>query len=106
MMTREERQARIAELELELAQLCREETDAALADGAALIEECVRMANAGQKVAAVKLYRNRMGTPLREALDAIEKSMRRQQGTITDTDLMETTPRNGAIFTPADTERT
>lgn len=77
--TAEERRIRIAELQAELAQLMREETEAKLADGSALIAECVRMADAGQKIEAVKLYRNRMGTTLREALDAIENIVRQQQ---------------------------
>ena len=66
-------------LEVELAKLRREEIEAALADGAALIDECVRMTYAGQKVEAVKLYRNRMGTSMREALDVIENFVRQQQ---------------------------
>ena len=79
LMTREQRQTRIVELEIELAKLRREETEAALTDGEALIDECVKMTIDGRKVEAIRLYRNRMGVSLREALESVENFVRQQQ---------------------------
>lgn len=69
------RRARIEELRVELAQLMREEAEAGLIDGAALIEECMCLVRADRKVEAVKIYRNRMELSLRESLDAINAFM-------------------------------
>lgn len=71
-MNTQERTTRITELKAELADLLREEAEAAATDFAGLSEKCKEMRNAGNRIEAVKLYRNRTGCGLREAMYAVD----------------------------------
>lgn len=71
-LTRDERIARIAELEQELAVLRAEEAAEHTVDEKAIVAECLALKNSGKSIDAVKLYRNKMGCGLREAHYAVQ----------------------------------
>lgn len=70
-MTSQQRRVRIAELELELAELRRQELCANGADCEALLEQCRTLKRDGKPVEAIKHYRNACGSTLVEARDAV-----------------------------------
>jgi hypothetical protein len=71
-LTREERRARIAQLEQELSILRAEEAEELGFDSQAVIEECRALKKAHRPMDAVRLYRNKTGCGLREAHDVIQ----------------------------------
>jgi ribosomal protein L7/L12 len=66
------RTLRIRALQAELRALLDEEAAEVCKDLASTKAECARMAKAGQRVEAVKLYRNKTGLSLRESLQVVE----------------------------------
>lgn len=71
-LTREERSARIAQLEQELSILRAQEAVEFSVDERAVVEECSALKRARQVIEATKLYRRKMGCGLREAHDAVQ----------------------------------
>jgi ribosomal protein L7/L12 len=66
------RTLRIRALQAELRALLDEEAAEVCKDLASTKAECARMAKAGHRVDAVKLYRNKTGLSLRESLQMVE----------------------------------
>ncbi len=71
-MNVQERTERIAELKAELAELLREEAEIAAIDHAGLADLCREKKLNGERIEAVKLYRNKTGCGLREAMYAVD----------------------------------
>jgi ribosomal protein L7/L12 len=66
------RTLRIRALQAELRALLDEEAAEVCKDLSSTKAECARLAKAGQRVEAVKLYRNKTGLSLRESLQVVE----------------------------------
>lgn len=73
MEDREWRASRIAELEAELAILRQEQYDSENADVVAVEAECLRLKKCGKPVEAVKFYRDKTGTTLKEAYEVVQR---------------------------------
>ena len=71
-MTSLERQARIAELVRELAELRKQESEELGYDHEALLAECRALKRNQKRVEAVKLYRSKVGCGLGDARFAID----------------------------------
>jgi ribosomal protein L7/L12 len=71
-LTREERRARIHQLEQELAMLRAQEVEEQGADSQDVLEACRALKRANQPMQAIRLYRDKMGCGLREAHDAVQ----------------------------------
>jgi ribosomal protein L7/L12 len=71
-MNKEQRRARIAELERELAELRKQESEDLGYDHEALLSECRVLKRDRKAIEATKLYRAKVGCGLREAHYAIE----------------------------------
>lgn len=65
------RQQRIKELEVELQQLIREEYEATGNNAKAILAECLLMVSKGDRIEAVKKYRDHTGCGLKEAAHAL-----------------------------------
>ena len=70
-MTSEQRRARIAELERELAELRRLELTGSGVDRETLLNECRLLKRAGRVIDAIKHYRTKIGCGLVEARDTV-----------------------------------
>lgn len=70
-LTPEQRRARIADLERELAELRRQELEAQGPAREILLGECRLLLRAGETMKAIKHYRNKTGSTLVEARDVI-----------------------------------
>lgn len=70
-MTPEQRRARIAELERELAELRRHELEEAGPAREILLGECRLLKRAGEPMKAIKHYRSKTGSTLVEARDTV-----------------------------------
>lgn len=71
-MNAQERTERIATLLAELSDLQRQEAEASLNDHARLLEQCKKLRQAGARIDAVKLYRNKTSCGLRIAMDVVD----------------------------------
>jgi ribosomal protein L7/L12 len=66
------RTLRIRKLQAELRALLDEEAAEVCKELASVKAQCAKMAKAGQRVEAVKLYHNKTGLSLRESLQVVE----------------------------------
>ena len=67
-----ERRARITELQQELSRLLREEYELTSASAQLVLDECRALKKEGRMVEAIKHYRNRAGSSLRDAKNVVD----------------------------------